>query len=421
RLPQGLKNSPSVFQRLMNQTLASLRWDVCLAYSDDIVVYSRSWDIRLVQKFIPRFAQISASLNKFTRKGFPFIWTEIEQASFNQLKDAITSPTVLVLPDPSEPYTIRTDASRVVQQTITPPISITPSTTATKTALSTSSVKAVSLFYDNDVLYQHQNQDSHIQAIKNTRPLPANYVIDDHNVLYKIVTRKFGQRINPRYLPASLTPNVLLTYHNSTFNGAHFGIKRTFYKIRDRCYWSNMYKDIEQHILSCLNCRKNKPSRRKPDGHLQSIEPPRGVWERLAMDYVGPVPQSKSGKKYFIVLTDLFSKFVVTKAVYDNTSTTAARFLLYDVFMIYGVPSEIITDNGHHFTSSLYKFLLKLADCCHVKTTPYNPQANGQCERHNATLVPNLVALSNHSRPHWDEKLLPTTFNYNATQHAFTS
>ncbi|CAF4681916.1 unnamed protein product, partial [Rotaria magnacalcarata] len=28
RLPQGLKNSPSVFQRLMNNTLGSLRWDV---------------------------------------------------------------------------------------------------------------------------------------------------------------------------------------------------------------------------------------------------------------------------------------------------------------------------------------------------------------------------------------------------------
>ncbi|CAF4587149.1 unnamed protein product, partial [Rotaria magnacalcarata] len=106
-----------------------------------------------------------------------------------------------------------------------------------------------------------------------------------------------------------------------------------------------MYKDIERHILSCIDCRKNKPSRRKPDGHLHSIEPPRGVWERLAMDYVGPVPQSKSGNKYFLVLTDLFSKFVITKAVSDNTSTTAAQFLLYDVFMTYGVPFEIITDN----------------------------------------------------------------------------
>ncbi|CAF4882560.1 unnamed protein product, partial [Rotaria magnacalcarata] len=152
-----------------------------------------------------------------------------------------------------------------------------------------------------------------------------------------------------------------------------------------------MYKDIVQHISSCINCRKNKPSRRKPDGHLQSIEPPRGVWECLAMDYVGPVPESKSGYKYFLVLIDLFSKFVVTKPVPDNTSTTAARFLLYDVFMIYGVPLEIITDN-----------------------------ANGQCERRNATLVPNLIAPSNHSRSNWDEKLLPTTYNYNTTRHDST-
>ncbi|CAF4513963.1 unnamed protein product, partial [Rotaria magnacalcarata] len=51
--------------------------------------------------------------NKFTRKGFPFIWTEAEQLAFDQLKTAITSPAVLILPDPSQPYIIRTDASRV--------------------------------------------------------------------------------------------------------------------------------------------------------------------------------------------------------------------------------------------------------------------------------------------------------------------
>ena len=48
RLPQGLKNSPSVFQRLMNQTLGSLRWDVCLAYIDDIVVHSTSYEENLI-------------------------------------------------------------------------------------------------------------------------------------------------------------------------------------------------------------------------------------------------------------------------------------------------------------------------------------------------------------------------------------
>ena len=185
RLPQGLKNSPSVFQRLMNQTLGSLRWDLCLAYLDDIIVYSSSFDQHLVdvhkvcralhtsnfklnvnkcsffqneisflghkittdgcspnddnirailqfpipksskaahsflqmvgfyRKFIPQFAQLSSPLNKFTRKGFPFVWTDTEQSSFDQLKEAITSSAVLILPDPTRPYTIRTDASRV--------------------------------------------------------------------------------------------------------------------------------------------------------------------------------------------------------------------------------------------------------------------------------------------------------------------
>ncbi|CAF4137437.1 unnamed protein product [Adineta steineri] len=548
--------------------------------------------VTFYRKFTPRFAQISAPLNKFTSKGFPFIWTEAEQLSSDQLKYALTSPMVLILPDPSRQYVIRTDASRVgvgavllqtqpsdpndtshtpiykpvafasrslkkaeknysaielealaiwwsvtqkfrsyiegqqfLLETDHKPLlslmkklyhnarierwmttlqqydmiiqhisgkdnttadalsrypvdhpnlidddtallhtsstqtddlfismvttrsmtrqhpSLVPSTTTTssssplpRTPISSStsptnsppiissspSLKDIKFLFDHDTLHQHQHQDPVIQKIKNISPLNSKYKLDDHDILYKIVTRSTGHVLEIPYVPASLISQVLLTYHNSTFNGGHFGIKRTFYKIRDRFFWPNMYKDIVRHISSCINCRKNKPSRRKPDGHLHTIEPPRGIWDRLAMDYVGPVPQSKSGNKYFLVLTDLFSKFVITKAVGDNTSTTAAKFLLYDVFMIYGVPLEIITDNGQHFCSSLYESLLKLTQCCHVKTTPYNPQANGQCERHNATLVPNLVALSNQSRSNWDDKLLATTFNYNATRHDST-
>ncbi|CAF4490731.1 unnamed protein product, partial [Rotaria magnacalcarata] len=230
-----------------------------------------------------------------------------------------------------------------------PPSALTPSNNT-----SFSSIKNVQILFDHNTLNQHQNQDPSIWKIKNTYPLDPKYTIDAHHVLSKLITRKSGQVLSLCYIPPSLVLNVLLAYHDSTFNGAHFGIKRTFYKVRDRFFWPNMYKDIKQHILSCIHCRKIKPSRRKPDGHLVSIEPPRGVWERIAMDYVGPVPESASGNKYFLVLTDLFSKFVVTKAVPDNTSITAAKFLLYDVFMIYGVPLEILTDNGQHFSSALY-------------------------------------------------------------------
>lgn len=658
RLPQGLKNSPAVFQRLMNQTIGSLRWDVCLAYLDDLVVYSPSFDQHLLdvqrvchvlhsanfklnsdkcaffrseisflghkinaegcsptddntrsitqfpvptsskaahsflqmigfyRKYIPRFAHISAPLNKFTRKGFPFVWTDVEQSAFDQLKQSLTSPAILVLPDPTKPYVVRTDASRVGvggvllqeqlldstgpsaasilkpvafasrslkpaeknysaieleclavwwcindkfhpyiegqrliletdhkpllslmkkpyrnarierwmtdlqhydmciqhisgttnvladalsrypvdtpdtvaddqsassnlngnvsinavttrsmtrrdQAAIFPAVSLSSSSSISTDASRSSSSHLVStpscplssnnsIFLDFDLINRHQNRDPSLSAIKSSQPLDPSYMIDQHGVLHKQITRCNGQVRTLCYIPPTLVPTVLLTYHNSTFSGAHYGITRTFYKLRDRFYWPHMYQDIVRHISSCISCKKNKPSRKKPDGHLHSISPPQGVWERIAMDYVGPVPESKSGNKYFLVLTDLLSKFVVTKAVPDCTSLTAAKFLLYDVFLIYGVPLEIITDNGQHFSSSLYKSLLTLTGCCHVKTSPYNPRANGLCERHNATLVPNLVSLSNTSRSNWDEKLGPTTFNYNTTRHAST-
>lgn len=691
RLPQGLKNSPSVFQRLMNQTLGVMRWDVCLAYLDDIVVHSPSPLQHLIdldrvcrvlhvanfklnrgkcsffqeeisflghkinangcspndenlrsilnfpvpqcskaahsflqmagfyRKFIPHFAQISAPLNKFTHKGSPFLWTSVEQTSFDQLKAAMTSPAVLLLPDPSQPYVVRTDASRVgigavllqkdtdsssassptelyrpiafasrslkpaekkysaielealaiwwsvtqkfrpyiegqpffletdhkpllsimtkpcqnarVERWMTtlqqydmiirhisgknnttadalsrfpvdkpsafddetpllvssstqtddlsinvvttrsmtrsrPPLASSPivstesssdpsdplsrpanlslssptdtaSSPAQLPALPFTSVSSSSTplakpgfclpkprnhmhLFDYDILNEHQNRDPDIAPLKRSSPLDSRYTLDEHNVLCRNITRKNSSLVQLPYVPASLVSHVLSTYHDSALNGGHFGIKRTFYKIRDRFFWPHLYRDVQRHVLVCRGCRSHKPSRRKPDGHLLSLEPPRGVWERLAMDYVGPVPQSDSGNKYFLVLTDLFSKFVITKAVSDNTSATAAKFLLYDVFLHYGTPLEIITDNGQHFVSALYESLLALTRCCHVRTTPYNPQSNGQCERHNATIVPNLLALSNRSHSNWDKQLQPVTFNYNTTRHDTT-
>lgn len=44
RLPFGLRNGPSVFQRVMQGILAPYLWLFCLVYIDDIVVYSKSYE-----------------------------------------------------------------------------------------------------------------------------------------------------------------------------------------------------------------------------------------------------------------------------------------------------------------------------------------------------------------------------------------
>ena len=46
-MPFGPCNAPSTFQRLMEPVLTGLNWEMCLAYTNDIVVFGHSWEEHL--------------------------------------------------------------------------------------------------------------------------------------------------------------------------------------------------------------------------------------------------------------------------------------------------------------------------------------------------------------------------------------
>jgi hypothetical protein len=68
RMPFGLRNGPSIFQRIMNEILAPYLWLFCLVYIDDIVVFSRSYEEHILHldKVLSAIADsgITLSLNK---------------------------------------------------------------------------------------------------------------------------------------------------------------------------------------------------------------------------------------------------------------------------------------------------------------------------------------------------------------------
>jgi len=182
-----------------------------------------------------------------------------------------------------------------------------------------------------------------------------------------------------------------------------------------------MMTDIRNYINSCLPCAQNNYRRHKTPGKLKPIPPPDGIWKLLSMDFHVPiVPTSRRGNKYIISLTDVLSKFVITKAVRDCTATTAVEFLINDVILKYGTPTCILTDNGTHFTAQVMNNLFQKIGVTHLYSTVYHPQTNGQIERFNATMDGKIAALSNERRTNWDEMLQFVTFNYNTSIHATT-
>ena len=70
------------------------------------------------RKFIPDFSNIIAPLNLLTRKGEPWIWTQLQQWAFERLKLIFLSAPVLQIPDVTRPFSIMTNTSLLAARAV---------------------------------------------------------------------------------------------------------------------------------------------------------------------------------------------------------------------------------------------------------------------------------------------------------------
>ena len=72
------------------------------------------------------------------------------------------------------------------------------------------------------------------------------------------------------------------------------------------------------------------------------IEP----FEKWALDFIGPINPPSKQKKYILVCTDYVTKWVEAKALFSATEYSVVNFLYEDIFTRFGVPREIVIDQG---------------------------------------------------------------------------
>ncbi|CAF4130590.1 unnamed protein product, partial [Rotaria sordida] len=276
---------------------------------------------------------------------------------------------------------------------------------------------------DMERLKIEQGKDSDIQhkiaeVMKN--PIKSTYEFKD-GLLYKLMIMREGCNTKKKliYLPSSLINDLLQVYHSDPLSG-HFGVQRTYLKIKNKYWWPNMKQSITQSIQSCLPCQQYNISRSKKPGRLQPIPPPEGPFQLIGMDYCGPFKQTPRGNRYVLCLTDYFTRWVVAAAVPDCSAQTTAEALFNEYICKYGVPAVILSDQGTHFHNQLMEAMSKLIGYNHTYSTTYHPQSNGMIERFNATFVPQIAKLENKENNNWDEFLLPVVFAYNTGTHSTT-
>ena len=261
-----------------------------------------------------------------------------------------------------------------------------------------------------------QQQDRLCKDIRSqlTRGEGIPFAVDKSGVLIRTVNRDFQLVV-----PESLRPRVLNFTHHATLGGAPGG-RKLYNTLRKGYYWPSMALDAYATVRNCAECARNRVKLRRKSSTLK-LFPAQSPLESVALDILGELIRTPRGNRYLLVIADRFTKLVRTVPLKRITAYSVARAFVHNWIFVYGIPLDVLTDNGAQFASRFF------ADVCRILraklrfTTTYHPQANGQVERFNRTIKAALRHYIGEHPKDWDLYTDVLTFAYNCQVHSSTN
>ena len=188
----------------------------------------------------------------------------------------------------------------------------------------------------------------------------------------------------------------------------------TLQKVQSRFYWPGQCRDVEDWCRACSSCASWKMLPKSCHAALQLHRP--GVpLQRVAMDILGPLPETERGNRYVLVIADYFTKWTEAFPMSNMEAHTVAGLFVYKFVRHFGGPDYLHTDQGRNFESNLFSEICKLFGVSKTRTTPYHPQSNGLLQRFNLTLL-NMLSMTAQDRERdWDLQLLLIMMAYHTS------
>ena len=126
--------------------------------------------------------------------------------------------------------------------------------------------------------------------------------------------------------------------------------------------------------------------------------------ERIAIDILGPLPETPRKNKFILVVTDYFTKWTDSYPIPNQEATTVAEKLASEFICRFGVPPQLHSNQGTTFVSKVFAEVCRLLDIEKTRT-PLHPQSDGQVERFNRTLIEMLCEKIQQDQTDWDLQL----------------
>lgn len=204
-------------------------------------------------------------------------------------------------------------------------------------------------------------------------------------------------------VPKERRKELLRQCHDIPISG-HLGVFKTYHRLADRYFWPKMKADVATYIRKCHTCLRTKPEQKAKQGQMGGHSRVTKPWEVISTDLIGPLPRSRKGYSYILVVCDLYSKFSLCFPLRKANALRIVEHIENEVFLMFGVSKTIVSDNGVQFRRKEYRQLLAKYEVKPSYTSYYHPQAN-PTERVNRVLKTMLIAYVSDNHRDWDKYL----------------
>ena len=87
------------------------------------------------------------------------------------------------------------------------------------------------------------------------------------------------------------------------------------------------------------------------------------------MDIIGPLPKTKDGYQYILLIQDALTKYLILIPLKNQRASTIIDELINHYIYLFSTPKSILTDQSQNFVCELMNEFEKAFKIKHIKTT----------------------------------------------------
>ncbi|GKV27231.1 hypothetical protein SLEP1_g36424 [Rubroshorea leprosula] len=212
---------------------------------------------------------------------------------------------------------------------------------------------------------------------------------------------------------------ALCEVHEGVY-GSHVGARTLAHKVlRQGYYWPHMQEDAKKHVQKCPKCLFFAHLTHQPAEELTTLVVP-WPFAQWGIDLLGPFVKGTGGVTHLVVAINYFTKWVEARPLSSLTSRKIEDFVFSSVICRYGIPNQVVADNGPQFNCTSFKDFCSSYGIKLVFTSIYHPEANGMVESVNKAILEGIKPRLDQVKAKWADELNNILWAYRTTSRIAT-